>query len=74
MEILELIARYAWPPVLAWNIYLFGKINAQEKARSECQLFCARNYISKADLKEVFEAFEKRFDEKFTMLAKLAEK
>ena len=74
MDIIELIARYIWPLVLGWNIYLFGRIHAQEKAHAECKLFCARSYISKADLKDMFDSFEKRMDEKFDMVLKLADR
>ncbi|MGB3222526.1 MAG: hypothetical protein WBB23_06975 [Desulforhopalus sp.] len=74
MDIIELIARYIWPLVLGWNIYLFGRIHAQEKAHAECRLFCARNYTSKTDLERMFNGFEKRFDEKFSMVVKLVEK
>jgi len=74
MEIIEIIARYVWPAVLAWNIYLFTGLRSQELAHIEYKLFVAENYTSKDDLKTMFDAFERRFDDKFRMLAKLVDK
>jgi hypothetical protein len=73
MQIVELIAKYVWPLVLGWNIFLFNGVRAQELAHIEYRLFVAENYTSKADLKNMFDGFEKRFDEKFSMVVKLAD-
>lgn len=74
MEALELFARYVWPMILAWNIFLF---KGQQDARKEIQaykLYVAQNYTSKADLQNMFTDFEKRFNEKLEMFFSLAKK
>jgi hypothetical protein len=73
MQIAELIVKYVWPLILGWNIFLFNGVRAQELAHIEYRLFVAENYTSKADLKNMFDGFEKRFDEKFSMVVKLAD-
>jgi hypothetical protein len=73
MEIAELIARYLWPMVLGWNIFLFKGVRAQEQAHAEYKLYVAQNYTSKTDLKDMFDGFERRFDEKFSMVLNLTD-
>ncbi len=74
MQIAELIARYIWPLILGWNIFLFNGFRAQELALVEYRLFVSENYTSKADLKNMFDGFETRFDEKISMVVKLVDK
>lgn len=64
MEKLEMFARYIWPLILVWNIFLFQN---QLETRQEIQaykLYVAQSYTSKADLQNMFTDFEKRFNEK----------
>lgn len=78
IEVIEFLARFVWPPVLAWNIYLFRYSRAQEKALDAYKLYVAENYLSKADLVTMFTGFEtrmeKRLVEKFEMLKELISK
>ncbi|VVS90784.1 hypothetical protein [Desulfoluna spongiiphila] len=74
----EFIARYLWPAVLAWNVYLFRSQDAlrvhqsdEKLALVEFKLFVAENYTSKQDLQDIFSRFEQRFMERLELSEKI---
>ena len=77
-ETFEFIARYVWPAVLAWNVYLFRCLDSIRSRKSdeklalvEFKLFVAENYTSKQDLQEIFSRFEQRFMERLELSEKI---
>ncbi|VFQ42389.1 hypothetical protein [Desulfoluna butyratoxydans] len=77
-ETFEFIARYLWPAVLAWNIYLFRKEQANELAIVNLRLYISENYTSKRDLEKMFSDFENRLEtrlnERFSMFEQIIKK
>lgn len=77
MDALILFARFVWPPLLAWNVYLHREI---QKSRSEIQsgkdavaalrLHVAEHYTGKKDLEKMFSDFEQRIDRRIDQLVK----
>lgn len=70
-EIFEWIARYVWPFVLMWNVYLFQYAQASRSQLQDFKLYVARNYTSKQDLEKMLAGFEDRFDKRFEQLFQL---
>jgi hypothetical protein len=73
MQIAELVVKYVWPLILGWNIFLFDGVRSQQLEHLQYRLFVSEHYTSKADLKNMFDGFEKRFDEKFSMVVTLVD-
>ncbi|GFM37732.1 hypothetical protein [Desulfovibrio psychrotolerans] len=70
-------ARFIWPPLLAWNIYLHREIqksNADiqkgKDAIGALRLHVAENYAGKKDLEKMFSDFEQRIDKRIDQLVK----
>ncbi|MEZ6853129.1 hypothetical protein [Halodesulfovibrio aestuarii] len=70
-EIFEWIARYVWPFVLMWNVYLFQYAQTSRNQLQEFKLYVARNYTSKQDLEKMLAGFEDRFEKRFEQLFQL---
>lgn len=70
-EIFEWIARYVWPFVLMWNVYLFQYAQTSRRELQDFKLYVARNYTSKQDLEKMLAGFEDRFDKRFEQLFQL---
>jgi hypothetical protein len=77
-ETFEYLARYVWPAVLAWNVYLFRTL-------LNLRLKMAEEYSSKADIEKMFAdfglrfsdfetRFDKRLDERFSMFEQIIKK
>lgn len=64
-ELAELIARYVWPLLIVWNGYIFTVTQEQKEEMFQFRLHVAENYTGKKDLKEMFDQFEDRFDQRF---------
>lgn len=80
-ETFEFLARYVWPAVLAWNVYLFRCLDSirfresdEKLALVEFKLFVAENYTSKQDLQDIFSRFEQRFMERLELSEKINKK
>lgn len=74
VDALEFFARFVWPLLLAWNIYLFKQNQGTRDHLLKFQLHVAENYIAKADLEKMMGGFEKRFDKRFDQLFQLINK
>lgn len=65
-----LFARYIWPPLLAWNVYLHRVGQKNKEAVAEMRLHIAENYSGKRDLEKMFGDFEQRIDRRIDQLVK----
>lgn len=63
-EALEFFARYVWPFLLAWNVYLFRQVYQCRRDMYEYKLYVATNFTSKRDLEKMFSDFEARIDKR----------
>lgn len=66
-ETLDFVARYVWPLVVMWNVYLFRTL-------TNLRLKIAEEYTSKQDLQKMFTDFESRLAERFTLFEKIIKK
>ncbi|WP_419174404.1 hypothetical protein [Desulfosediminicola sp.] len=66
-DLLVIFLRYLWPFIVAWNVYLHRQDRNREKALSDYKLYVAQNYMSKTDLENMFEKFERSMDEKLRL-------
>lgn len=73
-ELFEFVARYIWPAVLLWNVYLFQCYLETNTALQDYKLHVAQHYTSKQDLEKMLGGFEKRFDKRFDQLFQLINK
>lgn len=62
LDALEFFARFLWPVLLAWNVYLYRQIQTNNRALFEFRLAVARDYMSKRDLEKMFDDWERRID------------
>ena len=53
-DALEFFARYVWPLLLAWNVYLYRQIQANKAELFEFKLSVIRDYTAKRDLDRIF--------------------
>jgi len=71
MEAFEFIARFVWPAVLAWNVFLFRTL-------MNLRLKIAEEYTSKRDLEKMFSGFEARLEtrlnERFSLFEQIIKK
>ena len=67
-EALTIFARYVWPALLAWNIYLYRQIQANRRDMYEYRISMARDYTSKRDLEKMFDDFERRMDKRLEQI------
>jgi hypothetical protein len=74
MEAAEFFARFVWPLVLAWNIFLYRSSNKNKEALNAFQLEVAKDYASKKDLEKLFSDFETRFNKQIEQLISLQRK
>jgi len=68
MEAAEFFARFVWPLVLAWNVFLYRSLNKNKDDMYEFRLHVAENYASKKDLEKLFSDFETRFNKQIEQL------
>jgi len=67
-EALTLFARFVWPALLAWNIYLYRQIQFNNRELFDFKIGVAREYMNKNDMKEMFTDFEERIDKRLDQL------
>ena len=67
-EALTIFARYIWPVMLAWNIYLYRQIQANRRDMYEYRIAMARDYTSKRDFEKMFDDFERRLDKRLEQI------
>lgn len=67
-DVLDSLARFLWPPLLACIAYLFLQCADLRAANYEFRLYVAENYTSKQDLKEMLQAMEERMDKRLGQL------
>lgn len=63
-EAVDYFLRYLWPLLLAWNVYLYRRTQANKDDLFGFRLHVAENYTSKEDLKEMLSALEERIDKR----------
>lgn len=74
MEAAEFFARYLWPLLLGWNLFLYNSSNKNKEALNAFQLEVAKDYASKKDLEKLFSDFEARFNKQIEQLIALQRK
>lgn len=67
-DALTFFARYVWPVMLAWNIYLWRQIQANQRDMYEYRLAMTKDYASKRDLEKMFADFEHRLDKRLEQI------
>jgi len=70
-QFFELFAKYVWPAVLAWNVFLYQHVQATQMAIYEDRLTIAREYTSKKDLEKMFDDLENRIDKRLSEMISL---
>jgi len=70
-------AKFIWPPLLAWNVYLHRSIQKSNEeiqkgkdAVAALRLHVAEHYAGKKDLEKMFSDFERRIEGRIDQLVK----
>ncbi len=66
-QFFEITLKYAWPLIVAWNIFLFQKMETQEKCIADYKIYVAENYLSKSDLERMFQKLEDNLKDKIEL-------
>lgn len=64
LEGLEFFARFLWPVLLAWNVYLFRRTSENRDDLNAFRLHVAEKYTCKADIQKMFDDLEERLDQR----------
>ncbi|WP_300674083.1 hypothetical protein [Desulfoluna sp.] len=84
-DLIDLGARYIWPLIVCWNVYMFQQIVSLKNDNFDLRLTMAQEYSSKADIEKMFTdfgarfsdfetRFDKRLDERFSVFEQLIKK
>lgn len=73
-ELFEWVARYIWPFVVMWNVYLFQCNLNTDKALQDYKLHVAQNYTSKQDLEKMMTGLENRLGKRLDLVLQLFSK
>jgi hypothetical protein len=65
---LDFFARYIWPLLLAWNVYLWRCTQRNWRDLYCFRLHVAENFAAKRDLEKLLTDFEARIDKRFDQL------